>query len=1761
MQNFNINRIRFNWKGNWYPNISYIKDDIVYYDGKAFVSTIGHRSRSDFYDDFYATKITQAFTITVGPDTINSNPQGHFYINGIENPSLELLSSRTYIFDQSDSSNRTFNNTANPFLFSIIKNGSLNGSLAHQIGISYEVDAVAVTEQQYVDSFTVDAVRKVYVTIPDTDVEELFYFSPNSYDLGNKIYFEYNSYWELLHDGYTWKNVWQPSTFYAEDNIIKWEGYLYQTTVSHTSNADADAGPIPDIANWKIFATSYNWLNEWTVSTYYDLGDIVTNNGIVYLCTEKHQSSNDPILGLEFDQSRWTVVVRADYWRGDWTVATRYYVDDIVKYGARTLRCTQHHVSSSTINAGLEADQSKWEIVHEGIEYKGEWADNFKYKISDIIKIGGALWKSKTNHISDTIFREDVDQNWDIFVPGVEFDKDWNPAVEYTEGDIVNYGGYPYIALQNNVNSVPSVNLLQQDTGDWELIYRAYELVGDWQNSVQYRTGDVVRNNGRLYVCIQDNLGYYTDSNINNWKLIVDQDFYRAEWEDINTVEYFIGDIVLYKGTAYRCINRHQSTASNARPDLDVSNTYWIVFIQGNANRYLAKRGDLKVYTTSPNRLPIYDTTGKILTVKNGDTVWSANDSDYIFYVTLKGNDTINTGLSLENSFRTVKHAVDQIISNGLDQYNTTVFVKHGVYMEVLPLIVPKNCAIVGDELRGTTIMPAAGYETYDMFYVRNGSGIRNLTLQGLQGTLQNSQTSTFQIPTAGAYVSLDPGLGPNDTAVHITTRSPYVQNVTTFGTGCIGLKIDGTLHDNGNRSIVANDFTQVLSDGIGIWANYLGKAELVSVFTYYCHIGYFTTNGGILRATNGNNSYGNYGSVSEGYNPTEIAITGRIYNIDNEAIVGQILSYDIINQEILSVGYEHAGQGYSSASISFAGTGVNAAASINQFRDNAISNIRIIPDSNGNIGGQNYTLVQNYARSGNETEIRLATGDDGTAADYVGQRIVINSGVGIGQYAEIIAYDDVTKIATVSRESDGLAGWDHFTPEWPIEPILSNDTRYSIEPKVTVDEPDFTQTTVNGITSWDTEVISADGLAYAWIRSTGVGSNWNITILNKSTNTSYTFNPWENGISDNANAITVSNISLVHAKIIHNESNELDPTDYKIMLHFQASYTIQIFGGPNPSYQSVPTNFYYTLKYSDGSLVHWSWKYIDTLAKYEIKLFDGYNNLYFEDTNAFYYNIQGVVTTPNTPINIADFSHGFERNGIYIATDWALAWPAYPDDDNIPVVVSYYNAYAWELAGLWYDGTFSDTINLIDKDKKIFFINNKFICTGLEDDKGTHYIGEMTDVNVGWTLHKTQENIEYINISYGNGVYVATQNTIPDGTGSTIGIGESLATIRTFDNDSTQYTTNIIIPNSSTVAYWDNAFNLRNGANYVSVVPGIRAKIRAIVSGSTITKFIIYNSGSNFTTTPTVTVYDNLTSTPINFTVYKNNGVLGPPSITNRGTGYVTATATITGNGYAEIYQTGSLIKFSNISEIPSPGANILIAGINDVYRITRIEGTQDNITSITINPSIDIENSPTHFTTVQIRSEYSQIRLTFHDFLDIGTGNKNSTNYPDLYLQAEQGSYLPVPANEVVESDFGRVFYVSTDQDGNFRVGELYAVEQATGIVTINAGQFDLAGLTELSLGAVRLGGTNAVVREFSTETKFVADSNEIVPTQRAIKTFLDTRIGGGGSNPTANILSAGSIIIQNNEISSATNEIKIITKTNIKSFKGHLLAQMFM
>jgi hypothetical protein len=278
--------------------------------------------------------------------------------------------------------------------------------------------------------------------------------------------------------------------------------------------------------------------------------------------------------------------------------------------------------------------------------------------------------------------------------------------------------------------------------------------------------------------------------------------------------------------------------------------------------------------------------------------------------------------------------------------------------------------------------------------------------------------------------------------------------------------------------------------------------------------------------------------------------------------------------------------------------------------------------------------------------------------------------------------------------------------------------------------------------------------------------------------------------------------------------------------------------------------------------------------------------------------------------------------------------------------------------------------------------------------------------------------------------------------------------------------------------------------------------------------------------------------------------GVLGNPSWINRGSGYQTSTTTVTvvgGGGFADIYQPSKYLTVSGLSSLPTPGAALNLSGNSTQFRIVAISDLGGGIAKFQISPPLSILTAPANGQAVSIRQKYSQCRITGHDFLYIGTGNQATTNYPDVDVTTAT-SY-----RQIAEFGGGRVFQTSTDQDGNFIVGNLFGVQQASGIVTISADQFSLAGLQQLTIGGFALGTNTIVINQFSTDSYFTANSDSIVPTQKAIKTYLARNIAGGGSNAQAGQITAGTVGIGGpNKIFSST-QTQVFVKNSMNITQG--------
>jgi hypothetical protein len=461
--------------------------------------------------------------------------------------------------------------------------------------------------------------------------------------------------------------------------------------------------------------------------------------------------------------------------------------------------------------------------------------------------------------------------------------------------------------------------------------------------------------------------------------------------------------------------------------------------------------------------------------------------------------------------------------------------------------------------------------------------------------------------------------------------------------------------------------------------------------------------------------------------------------------------------------------------------------------------------------------------------------------------------------------------------------------------------------------------------------------------------------------------------------------------------------------------------------------------------------------------------------------------------------------------------------------------AYSTDDGLTWTTATLPSSTNW----SSVAFGNNRFVA--VSSTSGTAAAYSLNGID--WTA-STITSAAYLSIAYGQGTFLAvgagtTASSSPDGV---------VWTSRTI---STSNSSSVAFGNINSTGKFVTISN--SGATNVSVISaGTTARARASVANGKIFSIRLLEPGSGYASAPTLTITDpnNVFEAPV--AVRIGVGALANPSFINRGSQYETASAEIlNGDGYADNFQTGSFIACRRLESRPVPGSNVVFSNLPGrtfkLVNVITFRGNNDGAYTgfLQISPSLTISEAPDHLEDATLRLRYSQVRLTGHDFLDIGTGSFLESNYPNTPIQE------PIPANETVDNNGGRVFFTATDQDGNFRVGDLFAIEQSTGIATLNADAFNISGLQELNLGNVTLGGGSATVTEFSTDPFFTADSDNIVPTQRAIKAFIASQIGGGGASLNVNSVTAGSIFISSNVITTVTS-IPIKMQANF-DFRG--------
>lgn len=276
---------------------------------------------------------------------------------------------------------------------------------------------------------------------------------------------------------FNWMGDFDIETEYERNDTVKYGGNVYV----YTLNAAATGNLPTDTDFWALMLEGFNYRGDWAVGSSYELSDLVTYGGKVYLALRDTVGDNPATATAD-----WQVFVEGIQYEGAWSSSTGYQVGDVVKYGG-----VVYIAITNSTNSIPSPSSSAWEILVYGLEYKGTYNDSTSYKLNDIVLYGGtsyiALQPGTGNEPEPGAF-------WGVFTEGFQFEGTWDDETTYQTGDIVNYGGIVYVALQDSLNTSPT------DIAYWAILIEGISWKGAYSGSTTYNKNDIVSYGGSSWI-------------------------------------------------------------------------------------------------------------------------------------------------------------------------------------------------------------------------------------------------------------------------------------------------------------------------------------------------------------------------------------------------------------------------------------------------------------------------------------------------------------------------------------------------------------------------------------------------------------------------------------------------------------------------------------------------------------------------------------------------------------------------------------------------------------------------------------------------------------------------------------------------------------------------------------------------------------------------------------------------------------------------------------------------------------------------------------------------------------------------------------------------------------------------------------------------------------------------------------------------------------------------------------------------------------
>ena len=913
MADFRLGRLKFNWRGDWVASTAYVIDDIVKFGANTYVCTTNHTSAAN-ETTWYTTDASNWQLHTEGIRNVGTYVNGTFYkINdvlkygntqyrvtaGIGTTDPLLFAAATYTPQSVD-----YNPVTGVMTIVINGHGLSNGEEikiadlsitltcnedSHQTNHRYPRVSDPISKQWLpISNVTQNSFDvQVLQTAPSTNTTQHLFVSATEGCISRKVNtFNVTSYTS----GFNGEGAWNAGIIYEVGDVVSYAG---NSSVAITTTTQGVIPPTELLNEWNFLSEGVDavGLSTYEAGVTYYKGQLVQTGGNVYRHNATSSVNVHPTKGLTTGIGSTMVGVAATAWilfnqglryDGSYSTDKEYYPNDVVEYS-----------SSSYVGIGSTA----WKGVTPGTNADLWSALSLGDSNAVLTQPGDVLIRDNTSPVR--LGAGQTGQTLGISTLGIPA---WQTSgnstriyyVDPEKGSDTYNGSSPDMSFRTLKYACDNASAITNITGFVYDHVTGLSTVTAPSHGILY-PNVTVRLNRVKFGCYSGGRTYLVNA------------FQYDGQSGIGTVTVGAAMTGIAGGQSVRLDNLKLTCPgySGFTTDIYPDGT------RANGNNFVVGT----VLTPQSFNFNVGVSTFQHVYVSGG-TVFVGLTSSY-FPSTVLGS-YFNINEVVDNNTFTVNVGVSTI-SHTYEAEGTVINLSPAVvrcsaseFVEQTPIVVPPFTSVVGSTLRSSMIRPAAGLNAdgldnnrATLFQLSDSTTIQGLNFKGMVGFNYDADN-----PTQLEYSSVRTGVGSTACGNYfafnpvspILNKSPYVKDCTAFGeppTGSdarvtgegagVGCLIDGGVHATGFRTMVFDAFTNVLSDGAGFILDKGAGAEIVSSFTYYAKWGYYSGGGSRIRAVGGNNSYGDYGVISSGFNTDETPRTARLFGDRMDITTGSI--------------------------------------------------------------------------------------------------------------------------------------------------------------------------------------------------------------------------------------------------------------------------------------------------------------------------------------------------------------------------------------------------------------------------------------------------------------------------------------------------------------------------------------------------------------------------------------------------------------------------------------------------------------------------------------------------------------------------------------------------------------------------------------------------------------------------------------------------------------------------------------------------------